>query len=158
MVRMKMKIVLLLFISIVESNGAETDFFNNTVYKGDSFDLFCDKKVNSTLKACLIITPKNQIYPFWKGAKWEGGRVKISLESNKCTATIQDVKMDDQGVWMCNVVIHRYLNGENLVISTKKNVIVLIDANEGLYLAVYIVVPICIILFALIVGCKGYYY
>lgn len=156
MVRMKMKIVLLLFISIVEPNGAETDFFNNTAYKGDSFDLFCNKKVNSTLKACFIITPKNQIYPFWKGAKWEEGRVKMSLETNKCTATIHDAKLDDQGVWECNVVVHRYLNGENLIISTKTNVIVLTDANGGIYLAVYIVVPICIILFSFFVGCKGY--
>ena len=149
-----MKIGLLLFISIFVSHGVETDFLTNTVYKGGLFDLFGNKKVNSTLKACFIITPKNQIYPFWKGARWEGGRVKMYLETNKCTATIQDTKLGDQGVWECNVVVHRYLNGENLIVSTKTNVMVLIDANGGIYLAIYIVVPICIILFASFVGCN----
>ena len=82
--------------------------------------------------------------------------VKMSLGTNKCTATIQDAKLDDQGVWECNVVVHHYLNGENLIVSTKTNVIVLTDANGRIYLAVYIIVPICIILFAFFVGCKGY--
>ena len=152
--RMRMKIVLLLFISIVDLNGVKTNSFNNTVYKGDSFNLFCNKKVNSTLKACFIITPKNQIYPFWKGAKWEKGRVKMSLETNKCTATIQDAKLNDQGVWECNVVVQHYLNGKNVIVSTKTNVRVFV--NDRIYLAVYIIAPICIILFVFLVGCKVY--
>ena len=89
-----MKIVLLPYISIFVPNGAETDFFNNTVYKGDSFDLFCTKKVNSTLKACFISTPKIKLVRFGKAQIGKEEGLKCLLRQTNAT---QQYKMQ---TWM----------------------------------------------------------
>ena len=93
------------------------------VHEGDSYDLLCSRDEFTTIRGCFLITPKDEIYPFWKGANWERGRIKTTIGPTECEAKIEKATKDDSGIWECHVSVQTARQSHAITKKIRVNVV-----------------------------------
>jgi len=111
-----------LFILLSISSFFAEDIRNITAHEGVAFSFNCCMKASNAIKSYIIYHPSRKIYPIFKGAVYENGRIMASV-SDKCGVSITNATLEDNGIWKCDLFFHDDNRNSSSVVQRSINVV-----------------------------------